>query len=161
MNQRDNVGLALAWVIGILDKHLVPYQVVGGLAATIHGGSRAVADIDLYIPEQMLEVVYPDLKTEAVISKPIKHYVEYGWDLSYLQLIYQEQKIEIGLSPQTKIYDDKNNEWVDLNIDYSTSIMKPYQDLTVAVMPVSQLIAYKRILNRAVDLIDISELEAL
>lgn len=43
------VKVALEWLKGILDSQQVQYQIVGGLAATIHGGSRDVADIDLYI----------------------------------------------------------------------------------------------------------------
>ena len=61
-----------------------PFQIVGGLAATIHGGSRPVADIDLYIPKEFAESVLPSVGN--YISKPLCHYVEHGWDLDYLRL---------------------------------------------------------------------------
>ncbi|MDF5473521.1 MazG-related protein, partial [Vibrio parahaemolyticus] len=41
----DKVKVALQWLKQILDEEAVEYQIVGGLAATIHGGSREIADI--------------------------------------------------------------------------------------------------------------------
>lgn len=152
----DKVGNALALLKSIFDEHEVPFQIVGGLAATIHGGSRAVADIDLYIPKEFAIKVLPDLSSR--ISKPLAHYVEYGWDLEYCQLIYQGQKIEIGLSPGTKILNPRTNEWVEFLPDYSQSVPGSYEGIEVPVIPVSELIAYKSHLGREVDLFDISEL---
>ncbi len=92
----EKVIVALKWLKGLLETECVEYQIVGGLAATIHGGSREIADIDLYIhnvdASKILEHV------SQFISKPLSHYAEYGWDLEYFQLVYQNQKIEIGLS---------------------------------------------------------------
>ncbi len=45
----EKVKVALNWLKGLLESENIEYQIVGGLAATIHGGSREVADIDLYI----------------------------------------------------------------------------------------------------------------
>jgi hypothetical protein len=65
---------------------------VGGLAATIYGGSREVADIDLYIRNSDADKVLSHVS--KYISKPLTHYVEYGWDLEYFQLVYQNQKLK-------------------------------------------------------------------
>ncbi|OQK59514.1 hypothetical protein XM79_u0117 [Vibrio vulnificus] len=45
----ERVKVALNWLKGLLEAESIEYQIVGGLAATIHGGSREIADIDLYI----------------------------------------------------------------------------------------------------------------
>lgn len=147
---------ALIWLKRILEEHQVPYQVVGGLAATMHGGSRLVADIDLYIPKIFAKTIV--VNVSHYISKPLAHYVEHGWDLEYFQLIYQEQKIEIGLSPGTKIFNSRNGKWTDLVIDYDRSVVASHEGIDLPIMPVSEFITYKSVLAREVDLIDVSEL---
>ncbi|WP_394248477.1 MazG-related protein [Vibrio profundi] len=154
--KNDKVFLALEWIQQILESHQVPYQIVGGLAVRMHGGSREVADIDLYIPKTEVNKIWSEVS--GFISKPLKHYVEEGWDLEYFQLIYQSQKIEIGLSPGSKIYSSATEEWVELSIDYSCSVHRQYANLTLPTMPTNALIEYKRVLGREVDLIDISDL---
>ncbi|WP_428774796.1 MazG-related protein [Vibrio sp.] len=150
------VKLALQWLKGILDAQQVQYQIVGGLAATIHGGSRDVADIDLYIHSsdagKILSLVTP------YISKPLSHYVEGCWDLEYFQLIYHNQKIEIGLYPGTKIRSSQDGQWYALQTDFSKSVKKSYQGIEVPVIPVNKLVEYKRLLGREVDLIDLEDL---
>lgn len=152
----DKVKTALKWIKGLLDSEGVEYQIVGGLAATIHGGSREVADIDLYIHNSDASKVLA--LVSQFISKPLSHYAEYGWDLEYFQLVYQDQKIEIGLSQNTKIQSALDGFWYELRIDFSKSVVKLYQGIEVPVIPVHRLVEYKRILGREVDLIDIQEL---
>ncbi|EJG1535480.1 MazG-related protein [Vibrio parahaemolyticus] len=152
----ERVKVALNWLKGLLKSESIEYQIVGGLAATIHGGSREIADIDLYIKysdaDKILDRVAP------YISKPLTHYSEYGWDLDYFQLVYRNQKIEIGLAQNTKIQSSQDGSWHKLEIDFSKSVVKSYQGIDLQVIPVHQLIDYKRILGREVDLIDIQQL---
>ncbi len=150
------VETALVWIKQILEDNQVPYQIVGGLAARIHGGTRPVADIDLYIPRESAEQLMPHV--QAWFSKPLTHYREGGWDLEYCQLIYQNQKIEIGLSPGTQIQDGKTGQWIELTTDFASSEMGEYQGISVPVIPVADLLAYKILLDREVDRIDIREL---
>ena len=152
----EKVRVALKWLKGLLDGENIEYQIVGGLAATIHGGSREIADIDLYIHNSDANKVLAHVS--QFISKPLTRYTEYGWDLEYFQLVYQNQKIEIGLSQNTKIQSALDGSWYQLEIDYSASVEKDYQGILLSVIPVHHLIEYKRILGREVDLIDIQEL---
>lgn len=148
---------ALVWLQRLLERQNVEYQIVGGLAATIYAGHREVADIDLYIPSADIDKILPDLT--PYITKPLRHYTEGAWDLDYLQLIYQSQKIEIGLVPGTKIYSAQDNLWHSLVIDFSASVLCSYQGITVPVIPAAALIEYKRLLGREVDVLDINALE--
>ncbi|EOW3978505.1 MazG-related protein [Vibrio parahaemolyticus] len=152
----DKVKVALKWLKDLLEAEGVEYQIVGGLAATIHGGSREIADIDLYIRNSDANKVLA--RVSKFISKPLTHYTEYGWDLEYFQLVYQNQKIEIGLSQNTKIRSALDGSWHELKIYFSESVVKLYQGIELPVIPVHRLVEYKRILGREVDLIDIQEL---
>ncbi|CAH1563333.1 MULTISPECIES: hypothetical protein [Vibrio] len=157
MNQ--SVLKAMTWLKGILDSNQITYQIVGGFAAHLHGGSRPIADIDLYIQKQDSEKLLPHIA--PYISKPLKHYQEEGWDLEYLQLIYGQQKIEIGLSPGTRIFSSKNKEWATLEIDYAANVICDFNGMKLSVIDITRLIDYKRVLSREVDLIDIRELERI
>ena len=64
------------------------------------------------------------------------------------QLVYQNQKIEIGLSQNTRIQSALDGSWYQPEIDYSASVEKEYQGIVLPVIPVQQLIEYKRILGR-------------
>lgn len=152
----DKVTAALQWLKQLLETEAVEYQIVGGLAATIHGGSRAVADIDLYIHNADENTVLA--RVSPFISKSLKRYTEYDWDLEYFQLIYQQQKIEIGLSQNTRIQSALDGSWHPLEIHFSQSEIKPYQGIDLSVIPVHYLLEYKRILGREVDLMDIQQL---
>ncbi|HFQ5228585.1 TPA: MazG-related protein [Vibrio vulnificus] len=152
----DKVKVALKWLKDILEAEGVEYQIVGGLAATIHGGSREIADIDLYIRNSDANKVLA--RVSQFISKPLTHYTEHGWDLEYFQLVYQNQKIEIGLSQNTKIQSTLDGSWHELEIYFLESVVKLYQGIELPVIPVHRLVEYKRILGREVDLIDIQEL---
>ncbi len=155
----NKVEKALRWIVSLLKLEKIQYQIVGGFAAHLHGGSRAVADIDLYITQEDADKLLPHVL--PFVSKPLQHYREEGWDLEYFQLIYHSQKIEIGLSPATKIYSSESNQWIDLPINYQSSVHKSYCGIEVFVMPIQDLVAYKSILARDVDWIDINELTSL
>ncbi|HII4333240.1 TPA: MazG-related protein [Vibrio parahaemolyticus] len=152
----EKVKVALKWLKGLLDAESIEYQIVGGLAATIHGGSREIADIDLYIHNSDANKLLTHVS--QFISKLLTRYTEYGWDLEYFQLVYQNQKIEIGLSQNTKIQSSLDGSWHQLEIDFVKSVVKSYQGIELQVIPVHQLVEYKRILGREVDLIDIQQL---
>ncbi|ELI5882990.1 MazG-related protein [Vibrio parahaemolyticus] len=152
----EKVKVALNWLKSLLESESIEYQIVGGLAATIHGGSREIADIDLYIHNSDANKILA--RVAPYISKPLSHYSEYGWDLEYFQLVYQTQKIEIGLALDTKIQSSLDGSWHQLEIDFSQSVAKSYQGIELQVIPVHQLVEYKRILGREVDLIDIQQL---
>ena len=148
----DKVKNALLWIQSILERADVPYQIVGGLAAYIYGAQRPIADIDLYIPNN--DVLKLEDELAAFISKPLQHYIEEGWDLEYMQLIYKGQKIEIGLVPGVKLQ-QKNGDWVNQTIDFTTSVMSEFEGVRLPLMPKVQLIQYKTILSREVDIFDI------
>lgn len=118
---------------------------------------RPIADIDLYIEKEDVHALLPFF--QPFVSKPLKHYREEGWDLEYLQLIYENQKIEIGLTPGTKIFNTSSQQWVSLDVDLAESVQRDFHGLALPVINTNSLIEYKRVLNREVDRIDIKELE--
>jgi len=153
----SNSKEALIWIVNILENKNIPYQIVGGLAARLHGVNRPLADIDFDIPVELARDLANFLS--PYISKPLKLYKEELWDIEYFQIIYKGQKIEFGCEPGAKIFDQKNNIWIDLNTDFLNSEKILFEGKNLLVMPVKELIRYKSILDREVDQIDVLELK--
>mgnify|MGYP001369268098 CR=1 FL=1 len=151
-----NQEKALKWIIGKLELRHINYQVVGGLAAIAYGSTRELADIDLYISYQSSQKFLEDIK--PYIYWGPEHQKDEHWDITYLKMDYEGQKIEIGNSDNAKIFDTRTSSWVSQGIDYSTSERKPVFGCSMNVMPLNQLLDYKAALNREIDLLDIQQL---
>ncbi|MVD21682.1 MazG-related protein, partial [Vibrio cholerae] len=65
---------------------------------------------------------------------------------------------EIGLAPGTKIRASESDEWYELHTNFERSVSCEYLGVVVPTIPVDDLVAYKRVLGREVDWIDIQEL---
>ena len=71
-----NAKTAFLWIIRILKKHRVPYQVTGGLAAKIYGAKRKLNDIDIDISKKDFEIVkekytIEDEKVQSIVDSAI------------------------------------------------------------------------------------------
>ncbi len=146
---------ALAWIVSILDEKEIPYSICGGLAANFYGSERPLNDIDLFVPESYFDGVVESCA--GYISKPAQHYCEAaeGWDLVYAQFIFAGTKIEVGNASNARIYDASSSCWHTLNIDFQNTVRGELLGTEVSVMPMADLIHYKRLLNRAVDQQDV------
>jgi predicted nucleotidyltransferase len=159
VNNVNKQKKAITWIIGQLNQHNINYQIVGGLAAITYGSKRELADIDLYI----------SFKESKEFLAAIKEYIYWGpehqkdthWDITYLKINYEGQKIEVGDSNNAKIFDSRINNWIPQNINYNTSVKKNVFGCEVNVINLAQLIEYKSALNRDVDIQDIEELKFL
>ena len=147
---------ALIWIIDVLNKHGIPYQVEGGLAANCYGSTRELADIDIFIPSFGFEK----------ISKDVEGYVDFGpafhtgteWRLVYQVLNYRGQQIEICDAGKANYFDTQSNTWIKREIDFTKAETIEIFDISTKVIPKSDLIEYKSGTNREVDIIDIEQI---
>ena len=113
---QKNTKAAFSWIIDILKKFNIPFQITGGLAAIAHGADRPLADIDIDIPEEY----FPLVKSE------VKDFIQYGpaqfkdetWDLMLMTLNYKGQLIDLS-GTHIKIYNKNTKEWQDFFTDFS------------------------------------------
>jgi hypothetical protein len=147
---------ALVWIVDILDKHGIPYQVEGGLAANCYGSNRELVDIDIFIPSFGFEK----------ISKDVEGYVEFGpefhsgthWKLVYQLLNYCGQQIEICDAGRAEYLDTQNDTWIKRDIDFTKAKTIGILGISTKVMRKDDLLEYKGRLNREVDIIDIEQI---
>lgn len=147
---------ALKWIIGILRKHNIPFLAVGGLAAKAYGSKRELVDIDLAMPEKDFFKILEDIK-EYHIGGPGRN-KEGQWDCEDIEINYKGQIIELGGSDKTKIFNKKSGKWEKFKVNFSKLVIKNVLGMNVPIMPKEDLITYKKILNRKVDRLDLSQI---
>ena len=148
---------ALIWIVEILNKHGIPYQVEGGLAANCYGSTRELADIDIFIPSFGFDK----------ISEDVRGYVDFGpvlhtgthWRLVYQVLNHRGQRIEICDAGKAEYLDTQRNTWIKRDIDFAEAETIEVFDISTRVIPKNDLIEYKSRVNREVDIIDIEQMK--
>lgn len=144
---------AFKWIVGILEKNKIPFQITGGLAAVFYGSKRPLYDIDIEIPTDRFDDLKNDVEGYTVFGP--ERYVDDRWDLFMLTLRYNNQPIDIG-SAEVKIRQNEKEPWsVDVT-DFSKSVYGEIFGIKVPIVPKYSLINYKKILNRETDLEDIN-----
>ncbi|MES2203470.1 MAG: hypothetical protein V4474_04065 [Patescibacteria group bacterium] len=152
-----NTEAAFRWIVDLLQKHSIPFQISGGFAARLYGSQRKLHDIDIGIPDDRFEELLPELK--QYITYGPAHYVDEQWDLKLVSLTYEGQDIDIAGRTTIKFFDTDTQSWAPAHQDLTKSETKEVYSLTVPVIPKAALIAYKKKLGRAVDIQDVQALE--
>jgi hypothetical protein len=147
---------ALRWIVELLRRLEVPYQIVGGLAARAHGATRPLADLDFYVPASRLQEI-ASAAGPHVVRQP-SHHRDDSWDLVFMQIVYEGRKVELAAAEGARFFDRATGQWRDAQIDFNRSIETEIFGVLVRVMPFTQLVAYKRALGRDIDGEDVTEL---
>jgi hypothetical protein len=150
-----NTEAAFRWIVGILNDHKIPFEISGGFAARMYGATRDLADIDLDIPEENFQDILPEVKKHIVFGPA--RYRDDNWDLFLMTLRYLGQDIDIA-GAKARMLDQNTRKWVALNADFSRTTPLEIYGLRVPVANKEDLIAYKRMLGREVDNIDIEQM---
>lgn len=150
------IAEALAWIVSRLRELDVPFQVVGGLAATAHGAPRELNDIDIYVPEGALERLRPELERHLA-GGPRRHRDEH-WDCYFMELRYAGEEIELAEAGRTRYRRGVGHPWHAAGVDFGRPVHREVFGVRVPVMAARELVAYKRRLNRPVDREDVRAL---
>ena len=140
-----NTAAAFKWIITLLWKHKIPFQITGGLAARAYGATRPLNDIDIDIPEDRFAELVPDVK-EYITFGPARQ-IDERWDVFALVLEYEGQEIDITGANTVRVCDARTQEWVDLLANFSIAEMRELFGMRVPVINREELIAYKMMLE--------------
>ncbi len=157
MTEERNTEAAFKWIVGLLQKHSIPFQIGGGFAARLYGSGRDLADIDIGVNDVSLEKLSPHVR-EYVTFGP-GHYVDKKWDLQLMTLKYEGQEIDIVGRDSLMIFDKVANALVPGHRDLIAHEDIEVYGIGVPVIPKAALIAYKKKLMREVDRLDVEALE--
>lgn len=147
---------AFIWIVGLLRKYEIPFIISGGFAANIYGSNRPLADIDIEIPDEKIFEIENDVK-KFIIYGP-KRYKDKEFDLLLMTLKYKGQKIDLcGINSQ-RLFNKNTMKWNSEQIDLSKATKKKVYNLVVPVIPLKDLIRYKKKIPRDVDIQDVKAL---
>ena len=146
---------AFLWIVNKLRDHKIKFRISGGFAARIYGSNRPLADIDIEIEDDGIKKLLPSVK-EYVIEEPHR-YKDDEWDVFYMVLEYMGQRIELSAANVQMVFDKDNKKWIHMGIGLK-SVQKEVFGIKIPVIPKSELIKYKSIIRREVDLIDIQNI---
>jgi|APGre2960657373_1045057.scaffolds.fasta_scaffold02360_8 hypothetical protein len=137
----------LKWIVGVLNRFGIDYQITGGLAAFWYGSKREIYDIDLEVSDSDVYRL-SEICREHIIYGP-ERYVDEHFDLLLMTLKYRDQLIDVcGI-------DNMSIRGLRQMVDLRSAVnIGGYR-----VVGLGDLIAYKKLLGREVDLIDIGFLE--
>ncbi|MDE2030929.1 MAG: hypothetical protein KGI58_01570 [Patescibacteria group bacterium] len=155
MEERDTEG-AFRWIVNIIKKHNIPFQIKGGFASRLYGVKRELADIDISIPENRFDELIPEIK-EFIVYGP-EQYLDDEWDIKLITLTYKNQDIDIAGAYKKKNFDKMNQKWVNIPTNFDTSVYMDVYGLNVPVISKTDLINYKKLIQRDVDIFDINAL---
>lgn len=146
---------ALLRAVTTLERLDVPYQIVGGAAAVLHGVDRPVHDVDLYVPPEELGRIAAAVHDRLV--RPPDRHRDAHWDLTFLAL--DDSGVRVEIAGADALYRDaRTGRWHDAAVDFSEATPMRLRGRTVRVMPIERLRTYKRRLDRPMDRVDCAAL---
>ena len=148
---------ALNWIIGFLKSNDIPYVACGGLAAKVYGAERKLNDIDIYVPDKYFCSVV-EYGAPYITYGP-SHHKGKQWDLTYVKFNYLGQDVEVCSDKECKIFDDLRSKWITQKISFDCYEKCEIYGVELTVMKKDQLVAYKKQLNREVDIQDIAQID--
>lgn len=154
---KNNAKAALKWITDILKKYQIPFQIAGGLAARAYGATRPLDDIDIDLPEPCFESIFAEISPYTTFG-PARYKSEL-WDLYLLTLNYKGQPIDLSGANTVKIFNKVTGKWQKIPADFSKVETKKVLGLKVPIIPLTELIKYKTVLNREVDRIDVQQIK--
>ena len=147
----------LRFLVQVLNGEGIEYQVSGGLAAIAHGATRPLYDIDLEIHKKDVECVRTAFR--EYIIEDWNNNLEGEDDQFDIWMMKLEIKgVPIDINQVEEVYlISKTGERTLQPSDMDTEA-KVVEGITLPVLRKEPLIAYKKILARDTDLIDIEQI---
>jgi hypothetical protein len=145
----------LRQLVGALERNAIPYQATGGLAGNVHGSLWPLHDIDLDVPTAMLPQV-ADLFRDAVVWGPAR-YVDHEFDVELLRLELHGVPVDVCGTEDAFVLTPAG-ERLSLVTDLAAAQRLEFRGLSLNVLSLAELIAYKRLLGRSADVADLEQL---
>ena len=147
---------ALRRLVGILEAAGACYQFTGGFAGNLHGSRWPLHDLDIDVARADLPRLAELLRPYT--TRPLGLYVD---DEFELQLWRGEiDGVPIDVSQVEEGYARIGGRRIPLGTTVANRKQSVVLDLKVWVQPLAELIAYKELLGRALDLADLRALQA-
>lgn len=146
---------ALKLITQKLGGNNIPYQVTGGLASIAYGVKRPLYDIDIEVHKEDIPNIRELFK--EFIVEDYYHLQDEEFDIWLLTLLINGTEVDISQIEEC-YYKGKDGKKIRTNADLSKAEFMTIDGIEVPVEDKKELIAYKKILSREVDLVDIKQI---
>lgn len=136
---------ALKWILEILNKKNIPYEISGGFAAKLYGSKRLLNDIDLDVPEENFKDILPEVQSYIIFGPG--HLNDGKWDLYVMTLNYKGQEIDISGAYNAKVSNKERTKWIPIPADFSKIRKLKIDAISVNIISPEDLIFYKQNLD--------------
>ena len=153
--------VALERLVALLERERVPYQVTGGLAGNLHGSSWPVHDMDVDVPSAALARIaervcaLPDV-TPGSIAGPAP-YRDEEFDLDLLEFTMHGVDFDLSGDLEAFVITPAGARH-PLEIELERAVVRSLGALALRVIPLEDLIWYKRLIGRIKDVADLERL---
>ena len=138
----ERIENALHWIVLLLQKDRVPFQIGGGLAAHLYGSKRPINDIDIDIPDSAFDQILPEVR-EYIVFGPDR-YKDSTWDVHLMTLDYHGQEIDLTGTQDGLIFNKESGQWDKHTMNLDDVTMIEAFGLLLPVQNARDLIRYKR-----------------
>lgn len=139
-------------LVSSLNKNNIPFQVSGGLAAIFYGSDRDLYDIDIDIYKKDIPKIRKLFKSHII--KDYYNLVDEQFDIWLLTLMIDGVLVDISQVEEAHVF-QKDGTKTKMDSDISQAKYMEYDGLQIPVQDKEKLIAYKKIIGRKTDLMDI------
>lgn len=142
-------------VLDLFDETGVRYQCTGGFAGVLHGSRWPLHDLDLDVGAA--EMSHAARALGAAVTRPASPYRDDEFDLVLLQANVGGLGVDVSQAEGARLLTATG--WASMGVDLSRREFVAWDGRSVPVVPLADLIAYKRRLASRVA--DVAELGAL
>ncbi len=121
------------------------YHLCGGAAARVYGATRPLNDLDFEVPDAALPTVEQAL--ESYVKFPCERFRDAKWDLLMVQFEINGQWVDISGADSGLMTNLAKTEWVSAASEFTRDEVIKIGNIHCCVMPVDDLITYKRLLD--------------
>lgn len=145
--------------VEILDAQSIVYQLAGGTAARFYGSLRPIWDLDFEMQDEDLEKVAKSLVARgAKMVRVLSPYADEEWQLNLVTLEWRGQLIDLAGVNFARILDKETQRWENLPNDPKRARWRRFGRELVRIIPREDLVRYKKMLGRPVDILDLEYL---
>lgn len=139
--------MALRELIDVMEEHQINFVVIGGLAAIAWGARRDLADIDIQVGRDDFAKV-AEVFVDKIVQAP-RHYETEKWDIN--QMIVRLHGVDVDICQAEDFYVKKDGASHAVANTVGNAPVLKVDDLEISVLPLDDLVAYKRLISRPVD----------
>lgn len=148
---------ALRWVVEILNRHKVEYQVAGGLAAKLYGSPRDLKDIDIDMREKDFGLIMPDIAPYITFGP--ERFNDGKFDCELIALNYNGQDIDISGAETLRMSNKDRTKWISYPNFVFDTLDIDVEGIVIKVVHPKKLVEYKKELDGEHQQTDIQAVE--